>query len=52
MKISGKMYLKIKLKVTKKQNFTFRLEDPFFEKSQSVLGRGGIKLTLPQTFKG
>ena len=34
MKFSGKMCLKIMLKVTKKQNFTLSLEDTFFEKPQ------------------
>ena len=32
MKFSGKMCLKIKLKVTKNQGFTLSLEDIFFEK--------------------
>ena len=38
MKFSGKMCLKIILKVTKNQGFTFSLEDTFFEKPQ---GGGG-----------
>ena len=32
MKFSGKMCLKIVLKVTKNQGFTLSLEDAFFEK--------------------
>ena len=38
MKFSGKMCLKITLKVPKNQGFTFSLEDAFFEKLQ---GGGG-----------
>ena len=38
MKFSGKMCLKIILKVTKKQGFNLSLEDAFFEKPQG--GRG------------
>ena len=34
MKFSGKMCLKIILKVTKNQGFTLSLEDTFFEKPQ------------------
>ena len=34
MKFSGKMYLKIILKLTKNQGFTLSLEDKFFEKPQ------------------
>ena len=34
MKFLGKMYLKIILKVRKKQGFTLSLEDTFFEKPQ------------------
>ena len=34
MKFSGKMCLKIILKVTKNQGFTLFLEDTFFEKPQ------------------
>ena len=34
MKFSGKMCLKIKLKVTKNQGSTLSLEDTFFEKPQ------------------
>ena len=40
MKLSGNMCLKIILKVTKSQGFTFSLESAFFEKSQ-----GGVELT-------
>ena len=43
MKLSGKMCLKIILKVTKNQGFTLSVEDTFFEKPQD----GGVKLTLP-----
>ena len=42
MKFSGKMYLKIILKVTKHQGFSLSLEDTLFEKPQ-----GGVKLTPP-----
>ena len=45
MKFSGKMYLKITLKVTKNEGFTLSLEDTFFEKPQ-----GGVKLT-PSRFR-
>ena len=38
MKFSGKMCLKIILKVTKKQGFTLSLQDTFFETAE---GRGG-----------
>ena len=41
MKFSGKMCLKIIVKVTKDQGFTFSLEDTFFEK----LRRRGVKLS-------
>ena len=34
IKFSGKMWLIIILKLTKKQGFTFHLEDTFFEKPQ------------------
>ena len=34
MKFSGKMCLKIKLKVTKNQGFSLSLEDTLFEKPQ------------------
>ena len=37
MKFSGKMWLTIILRVTKKQGFTLSLEDAFFEKLQGVL---------------
>ena len=40
MKFSGKMCLKIILKITKNQGFTLSLKDVFFEKAQ-----GGVKLT-------
>ena len=40
MKFSGKMCLKIILKVTKNQGFTLSLEDAFFEKPL-----GAVKLT-------
>ena len=36
MKFSGKMCLKITLKVTKKQGFTLSLENAFLEKKQGV----------------
>ena len=42
MKFSGKMCLKIILKVTKNQGFSLFLEDTLFEKPQ-----GGTKLTPP-----
>ena len=42
MKFSGKMRLKMILKVTKNQSFTFSLEDAFFEKPQ-----GGFKMAPP-----
>ena len=41
MKFSGKMCLKIILKVTKSQGFTLSVGDTFFEK----LREGGVKLT-------
>ena len=45
MKFSGKMYLKIILKVTKNQGgFSHYLEDTLFEKPQG----GSVKLTLPR----
>ena len=34
MEFSGKMFLKIILKVTKKQGFTLSLEDTFFEEPE------------------
>ena len=34
MKVSGKMYFKMILKVTKNQGYTLSLEDTFFEKPQ------------------
>ena len=34
MEFSGKMYIKIILKVTKNQGFTLFLEDTFFKKPQ------------------
>ena len=42
MKFSGKMYIMIILKVTKKQSFTLSLEDTFFKKPQ-----GELKLIPP-----
>ena len=39
MKFSGKMCLKIILKITKNQDFTLSTEDTFFEKPQ---GRGEV----------
>ena len=42
MKFLGKMFLKIILKVTKKQGFTLSLEDTVFEKLQ-----GGLTHPLP-----
>ena len=41
MKFSGKMYLKIILKVTKNQGFTLSLEDKFFKNHR------GVKLPPP-----
>ena len=41
MKFSGKMYLKIILKVSKNQGFTLSIKDTFFEKPQ-----GGVILTV------
>ena len=38
MKFSGKMYLKIILKVTKSQGFTLYLEDTYLEKPQGGVG--------------
>ena len=43
LKLSGKMWLKIILKATKKQGFTVSLEDIFLEKPQGQ----GVKLTSP-----
>ena len=43
MKFSGKMCLKIILKVTKNQGFSLSLEDTLFEKPQG----GGVKLIPP-----
>ena len=42
MKFSGKMFLKIILKVTKHQGFSLSLEDTLFEKPQ-----GGSKIDTP-----
>ena len=42
MKFSENMWLKIILKVTKKQGFTLPLEDAFLEKPH----RGEVKLTI------
>ena len=42
MKISGKMYFKIRLKVTKNQGSALSIEDTFFKKPQ-----GGSNLTPP-----
>ena len=42
MKFSGKMCLKIMLKVTKNQGFSLSLEDALFQKPQ-----GGVKLIPP-----
>ena len=39
MKVSGKMYLIIILKVTKNQGFTLRLEETIFEKLQGGWGQ-------------
>ena len=41
MKVSGKMCLKIILRVRKKQGFNLSLADKFFEKPQGVKGGGG-----------
>ena len=46
MKFSGKMWLMIIIKVTKKQGFKLSLEDTFFEKSQ---GEGQID--TPKRFR-
>ena len=43
MKFSGKMCLKIILKVTKNQGFTLSVEDTFFKKPQGER----VKLTPP-----
>ena len=53
MKFSGKMYLMIILKVTKKQGFTLSLEDTFFKKTQEGWGwgAGGVKLTPLSHFR-
>ena len=48
MKFSGKMCLKIILKVTKNQGFSLSLEDTFFEKPHGE--GGGVKLT-PSRFR-
>ena len=48
MKFSGKMCLKVILKVTKNQGLTLSIEDTFFEKPRGDGGRGGGgKLTPP-----
>ena len=47
MKFSGKMCLVIILKVTKNQDFTFSLENTFFEKPYG--GEGGQIDPLPPT---
>ena len=44
MKFSKKVCLKIILKVTKNQGFTFSVEDTFFEKLQ---GEGRVSLIPP-----
>ena len=41
MKFSGKMCLKVILKVTKNQGLTLSIEDTFFEKPRGEGGRGG-----------
>ena len=41
MKFSGKMCLKVILKVTKNQGLTLSIEDTFFEKPRGDGGRGG-----------
>ena len=41
MKLSGKICLKIILKVKTTQDFALSLEDTFFEKQQKGRGRGG-----------
>ena len=46
MKFSGKMWLMITLKVTKKQGFILSLEDTFLEKPQGVQ----IEPPTPQLF--
>ena len=52
MKFSGKMCLKIIIKVTKNQDFALSLEDRYFGKPQGVGGGGGgVKLTSPSHFK-
>ena len=43
MKFSGKMCIKIMLKVTKNQGFIFSLEDTFFEKPRG----GGRQIDPP-----
>ena len=47
MKFSGKISLKIILKVTKNQGFTLALEDTFFEKPQG----GGGQIDPPSRFR-
>ena len=51
MKFSGKMCLKIILKVTKSQGFTLSLEDTFFEKPQRVGGGSNWLSPPPSRFR-
>ena len=46
------MWLKIILKVTKKQGFTLSLEYVFFEKPQESEGRGGGMVKTSPTVRG
>ena len=48
MKISGKIWLMIILKVTKNQGFALPLEDTLYEKPQG--GRGGSKTISGRKF--
>ena len=56
MKYSGKVWIKIILKVTKKQSFTLSLEDTFLEKPQGEGGSNRVKCVWPcsghQALKG
>ena len=53
MTFSGKMCLKIILKITKNQDFTLSTEDTFFEKPQGRVEGGWVKLTpLPLAVLG
>ena len=49
MKFSGKMCLKIRLKVTKDEGFTLSLENTYFKKPQA--SRFGVKQLTLSDFK-